>query len=43
MKDLNDMLCRFWEIDNSGMESLPAINKRESLILGKSITFIKDQ
>ena len=42
MEDLNVMLRRFWEIDNSGMESVPAMNKQESLILEKaekSITF----
>ena len=46
MEDLNVMLHRFWEIDNSGMESVPAMNKQESLILEKaekSITFSEGQ
>ena len=46
MEDLNVILRRFWEIDNSGMESLSAMNKQESLILGKaekSTTFSEGQ
>ena len=33
MEDLDIMLHRFWEIDNSRMGSLPAMNKQESLKL----------
>ena len=36
MEDLNVMLRRFWEIDNSGMESLPAMNKQRKLSFRKS-------
>ena len=46
MEDLNVMLRQFWEIDNSGMESVPAMSKQESLILEKaekSITFSEGQ
>ena len=46
MEDLNVMLRRFWEIDNSGMESVPAMSKQENLILEKaekSITFSEGQ
>ena len=40
MEDLNVMLRRFWEIDNSRMESLPAMNKHVNLILEKAEKFI---
>ena len=33
MDELNATLRRFWEIDNSGMESSPAMTKQESFIL----------
>ena len=42
MDKLNATLCQFWEIDNSGMESSPAMTKQESFILKKaeeSVTF----
>ena len=45
-EDLNVMLRRFWEIDNSGMESAPTMNKQQSLILEKakkSIMFSEGQ
>ena len=45
-EDLNVMLRRFWEIDNSGMESVPTMNKQQTLILEKaekSITFSEGQ
>ena len=34
------MLRRFWEIDYSGMESVPTMNKQQSLILEKAETSI---
>ena len=46
MDDLNVTLRRFWEIDNSGMESSPAMTKQESFILKKteeSIIFSEGQ
>ena len=46
MDKLNATLRRFWEIDNSGMESPPAMTKQESFILKKaeeSITFSDGQ
>ena len=36
MDELNATLRRFWEIDNSGMESSPAMAKQESFILKKA-------
>ena len=36
MENLNVKFHQFWEINNSRMESLPAINKQESLILEKA-------
>ena len=46
MDELNATLRRFWEIDNSGMKSSPAMTKQESLILKKaeeSIAFSNGQ
>ena len=46
MDELNATLRRFWEVDNSGMESSPAMTKQESFILKKaeeSITFSDGQ
>ena len=36
MDELNATLCQCWEIDNSGMESSPAMTKQESFILKKA-------
>ena len=46
IEDVNVVLRRFWEIDNSGIESLPVVTKEEKLVLekaGKSIKFSEGQ
>ena len=33
MEEVNTVLCQFWEIDNSGVESLPAMTLEEKLAM----------
>ena len=41
MEEVNTVLCQFWEIDNSGVESLPAMTLEEKMVMEQTERSIK--